>query len=349
MDFEPYFPSVKNKELRTCNSYIEHITRVYRQIENDYTRLLLGKSSQEEFELYANILPRGVFEAGYGIGSKELFEDMYSKLINYYTKVGISSSRELLTAFYYLIHIQRLIDDIIACLDRAMVSYKRLISAIRESIIEQASIPPLNRYDGPNKHADIRSITPKAFDISNHAIDIVVALSTSMDITAKLLSFINGTALATGKFNPPPQILANELHKIKPNIFTESELAIVMNKWFSGPVNKEITIFRNDIIHNTTAMDLRRHCYIGIGNAVNGLNLFYSEIFWRDSDTSGVPIRSMGRSYFTSQRIDIDKKLNQWFEYMLESHERISTELSNILRFPIERAGHELIGLQALR
>jgi hypothetical protein len=169
-------------------------------------------------------------------------------------------------------------------------------------------------------------------------------LATSLDLTAKLVGFVNSTQLNSGRFYPPGQVLISDLSRLKPSLLQKQQLDAIRAIQMDRAIQNQLILFRHDLVHNTTALDLERGFFVGRRTpCINELNLYYSYLPWRDSDANGNPERFFGRSYFAGQSNDMEVAIQGWLCAVTEFVIATSYSLRQALAELADSSTHSLV------
>jgi len=162
-----------------------------------------------------------------------------------------------------------------------------------------------------------------SYQAASAVTSLVISLCSSLDLSAKLVQFINavdGTNLA---YKPARDKQYHEIRKIKPKMLSENVIKGIHRLQELNRAIPEIIQLRNDLIHSTSALELEK-IYVGIGtDEINELPLYYSAQYARDCLESGQPVRFLGRDYFVENKQDIEMKALSWINCVFEYHLKV--------------------------
>lgn len=306
----------------------------------DFYRIwLCGSGDWMVFDRYSSSLPIFYLDFGYGTGSKVDFEKLHAIVVETINRGRLPFGKDLLFAHLMREQLGRICDDIVALIHRASRSLQEILRIQRQVIIESAmSLEQLQT-------TQVLQVNQSSQQIASLVTVACISLCTSLDLAAKLVYFVNENAIPPHKFRPAQGKHFEELKIIKAKGLPADVITKIQKSWeFQKPL-KELIQFRHDLVHSTTALELERKLYVGIGsNEVDNLGLHYSFQPWRDTDETGQPHRSLGRDYFSSQNIDIEWALYVWLNAVIDGHINAGTQLLQFFETAIKTPTHRLSG-----
>jgi hypothetical protein len=120
-----------------------------------------------------------------------MFEQIHHSLLNGSWPGSQMVTKEMLLAYMHHVQIQRICDDIVALICRAVISFQRVLTRLRDVVrdgaaaLEQLSV------------SEVMHLGPLSRQIASDATIVVVSATSSLDIATKLISFVNETRLPT--------------------------------------------------------------------------------------------------------------------------------------------------------
>ena len=238
----------------------------------------------------------------------------------------MTAGRIYITADYlgiYQHHIQlrRICSDIMALLHRSMRAFYNLLIQQRRIIQEE---------DWARERLQITEIVhtgPKSYDAASAATICAISLCTSLDLSSKLIHFLNRCARPAVRFRAAQGKHFSDLSNLRAETLPQ-HLVVQLKQRAAAITNVAALVqMRHDLIHSTTALELER-VFVGYETAqVNNLPLHYTELHWRDCDVDGQPERFLGRDYFTSKNTDMEAQLFHWIKAVSDYHIDVGAKL----------------------
>lgn len=310
------------------------------RIPDSYRIWLAGRGDHQLFDAKRNLLPLAYFEAGFGTGAREVFEEIHTEMMRKKeSPEAVAIPREMLMAFLQHVQLQRLCDDQLALVDRAVKAFQRVLFLMREAVRRNANaIEQLQA-------SEIEHAGPLAAEIATYVTVAVISVVSSMDLMTRFVSFVNDTDLPSAKFRPTGTTYYADLSTLRAKTLPLDVLDRIRQAWSSRPSLLGLVQFRHDLIHSTTALEIERKVYIGIGTPqVNSLSLHYAQIPARDCADNGQPLRFLGREYFTAQGRNMDEVLQAWLVDAVEAHGVTAREVRAFIDAARATATHTLPG-----
>lgn len=311
------------------------------RIPDSYRIWLAGRGDHQVFDAKRSFLPLAYAEAGFGAGACEVFEEIHTEMMKHQEgqPEAIAIPREMLMAFLHHVQLRRLCDDQLALVDRAVKSFQRVLFLMREAVRRNAhAIPQLGV-------PEIEHTSPLAAEIATYVTVAVTSIVSSMDLMTRFVAFVNDTDLPPTKFRPTGTTYYADLSTMRAKTLPLDVLDRTRQAWSSRPSLPELVQFRHDLIHSTTALEIERKVFIGIGTQqVNSLPLHYTQIPARDCGPNGQPLRYLGREYFTAQGRNMDEVLQMWLVDAVEAHAATAREIRTFIDTARITATHQLPG-----
>jgi len=299
--------------------YISHI---------DYSFLnsILAPAEKDRFQSLLGLFPLAYSECGYGEGSKEIFESIHNQFKEVCSDEAIPLNDSDLTVFLIKSQVSRICSDIMSLLNRAINGYSNLLIAQRDCINEShTALHQLNV-------SEIVHSGQSSYRVATEITSLVISLCTSLDLSAKLIQYINSIKPEKLSFKGARDKQHHEVRNI-PSIFFPSEFIQDITTLQSTTVElPELIQFRNDLIHSTSAIELEK-IFVGIGHKeINDLPLYYSAQYSRDCLDNGQPHRYLGRDYFSSTQLDIEVKTLSWINSVISYHLEVGKKIYEHLK-----------------
>lgn len=290
--------------------YIAHI---------DYAFLasLVGEKEREHYQSILGLFPIGYLDCGYGDGSKDVLEFIHRKFQESCEDEGFPIQEKDLALFLTTNQVKRICNDIMSLMNRSISSFADLLRCQRTCIAK--SHKAIDQLDSK----EIIHHGHDSYQAASAVTSLVISLCSSLDLSAKLIQFINAVDGTNLVYKPARDKQYHEVRKIKPKMLNEKVLDDIRRLQASNREIPEIIQFRNDLIHSTSALELEK-IYVGIEtNEINELPLYYSAQYARDCLDSGQPVRFLGRDYFVENKQDIEMKTLSWINCVFEYHLKI--------------------------
>jgi hypothetical protein len=310
------------------------------RVPDSYRIWLCGSGNVASFDAARSFLPIAYSEAGWGHGSKKTFESIHESLLSGSWPGSRAVTKEMLFAYMHHVQLQRICDDLVALLSRAIASFQRVLGGLRRAV--RAGTEALEQLGV----SEVVHTGPLSYQIAADATLAVVSATSSLDIATKLVALINETRLPPTRFRGASGRQYHELGGLKTITLPSSVLSAIHSAYSSRRGIPEMIQFRHDLIHSTTAIELERTLYVGREtDVVNALPLYYAELPWRDVGPNGQPDRFLGRDYFTSQRRDFDAALHSWLADVIQAHADMSRVLLAFFADERRSPRHQLPGI----
>jgi hypothetical protein len=284
------------------------------KVEHQFKRIFLSAEEIQQFSNKTCYLPVAYLDAGYGDGTMKIFEKIHKETIDE-CRLGESPINEQ-ELNYFLIFNQtsRICQDIKALIHRSITSFERILK-LQRMCIQQSQEQP---KDAPP--VEFIHLGPTTYSLSSSVTQLVVSLCSSLDVSSKLLNYINSTQIDSNAFKPAKGKLFSDVRNIKSENITDSGLKIIKIRSDSSKNIRELFQLRHDLIHSTTAIELEK-IYVGYGTEeVNSSALHYSAQYARDCLENGQPVRFLGRDYFVESKLDIEGKCLEWITEVIDYH-----------------------------
>ena len=310
------------------------------RIPDSYRLWLCGRGARHKFDATLAILPAAYLDSGWGRGTRTVFEEIHTRMLNGSLPQSKYITKDMLLARIHHLHLKRMCDDLLALVTRALGALHRVLRLVRKAIREQSGV--LVDLDGN----ELIHTGPLSHEIATWITTAVTSATTSLDVLTKLVAFINDTELPPGRLRPARGLHFSGLSKLRPKALAASDLRAIQDAWEHKDSLKELIHWRHDLVHNTTALEVERSLYIGFGTAcINDLPLHYSQIHARDVDGTGQPIRYLARDYFTAQDRDIEVALHAWCDDVISGHATTARILHDFIERQRKNAQHSLDGI----
>lgn len=289
---------------------------------------ILEQSDKKKFKLKMALFPLAYTECGYGDGSKEALELIHNKFKEYCSTDDSPVSDQDLYVFLITTQVERICSDIMSLLNRAITAYSNLLNTQRICI--EKSRTALTQL----KTSEIVHCGNYSYQSATEITALVISLCSSLDLSAKLIQYINSIAPDNLAFKAARDNQHHEVKKITSKFFPAQFIDNIVQLQAKVGNLPELTQFRNDLIHSTSAIELEK-IFVGIGSSeINDLPLYYSAQYSRDCLDSGQPHRFLGRNYFTDGQFDIEVKALSWLNtvihYQLEVGRKIHAHLVSV-------------------
>lgn len=295
-------------------------------IEYSLERYLMTAEELDSYHAFSKYLPMEYFDFGNGDGTKEEMEDADKRFRLLVENDDVPFNDKFLNRWLIVNEINRICSDIASLIIRAIRAFINLLGIQRRCIINNSvAMEQLNcqeiRHSGAESHKASTAATTSA-----------ISLCTSLDLSSKLVHYLNSISVDQPKFKPASGKHFSDLKSMQSkNIPNNSCLKI---KEILDRIDGlgELIQFRHDIVHSTSAIELEK-VYIGKGTPeVNGLPLYYSSQPWRDCQINGQPVRYLGRSYFTGDKTDIESRIYSWILSVISAHVEVGKSINNYLK-----------------
>ncbi|MDT3776690.1 hypothetical protein PJI16_03840 [Nitrospira sp. MA-1] len=287
--------------------YVSNLTDQFRYWQ-------VGTTSVSTFDLLSRLLPNGYFHLGFGEGSREQLEEI-DNMVHSAAKTGqVPFTSEYIAIRLSHIQLIRICSDLMSLMQRAINAFAELLAIQRATIKNEywAAVQmdtPEIVHTGPSSYKAATSITY-----------CVISLCTSLDISSKLVHFLNGCSRPILRFKNVQSKHFSDLSKMRATVLPMELVERVVARGKNERQFSSLTQLRHDLVHSTTILEMEK-IFIGFQTGeVNELPLHYSHMPWRDCLVSGQPVRYLGRDYFTSKGVDIEWQLLAWILSVIDYH-----------------------------
>lgn len=285
--------------------------------------------NREEIESYRSIVwlfPIGYLEYGYGDSSKFALEHIHSNFKKLCNDESFPIQERDLELFLVTNQVKRICNDIMSLISRSISAYTELLRCHRKCIAKSyQAIEQLESKEIIHRGND-------SYQAASAVTSLVISLCSSLDLSAKLIQYINSIDISNISFKAARDKQYHEVKKIKSNFISDEALNNIIGFQKSNTDIPEIIQFRNDLIHSTSAIELEK-IYVGIEtDETNDMPLYYSAQYARDCLDSGQPVRFLGRDYFVEGKVDIEVKALSWIHKVFEYHISVAKELHSYLK-----------------
>jgi len=204
-----------------------------------------------------------------------------------YKKIYKHLSEEQLIRFINYQDINKIYDSINITMARAIESYKTLLISIEDSLKERKKL--LQTY----KKEEFNIVDKNILDAVSFCI---INLCSTLDLMGKMKVYINLlNKYGTSKIIKMKLIKSNSSYK---NLIEIPSLKVdIKDKDLNALVD-----IRNDIIHNSSTIDIEKHMYIEVMNIKNSQQFIIFNLFFRDYDEYGRKIEFYGDVYQVEQK-----------------------------------------------
>lgn len=321
----------KFKWLELEKYYVARLTDNFRYWQ-------VGSKVVPTFDRLSYVLPSIYFDYGFGEGSRDDLERI-DKLINAQAEAGkVPFTKQYVAIKLAHMQLMRICSDLMSLVHRSIRAFGDLLSVQREVINQEwwAAV----QMGAP----EIMHTGPKSYKAATYVTTCVISLCSSLDISSKLVHFLNGCHRPIERFRSAQGKHYSDLAKLKPSSLPVELLEKIVG---FGENEKEflaLTQLRHDLVHSTAAIEMEK-IYVGYNTGeVNELPLHYSYMPWRDCLESGQPQRYLGREYFTSSGVDIEWQLLLWIHSVIKYHLCVGAELYEFFKSnTVDDAGASLL------
>jgi hypothetical protein len=312
----PSFSSFRWFELEKY--YVARLTDHFRYWQ-------VGAQLVPTFDMLSHVLPTPYFEYGFGEGAKDDLEEI-DKLINSKAEAGEAPFTKQYVAIKLAhMQLQRICSDLMSLVNRAISAYVELLLIQRATIKEEYwSAAHMNA-------SEIVHTGPKSYKAATSVTICVISLCSSLDISTKLVNFLNGCQRPLDRFRSAQGKHFSDLPKIRPSSLSLEHVHEIVNLGENEKEFPSLIQLRHDLIHSTTVLEMEK-IYVGYQTGeVNGVPFHYSYMPWRDCSETGQPLRYLGRDYFTAGGVDIEWQLLIWIEAVVRYHLAVGATLYEFL------------------
>jgi hypothetical protein len=274
----------------------------------------VGRESVQTFDMFSYVLPMAYFDLGFGVGDRDTLEKI-DKKVNALAETGKAPfTRDYLAIRLSHMQLERICSDLMSLMHRAIQAFVDLLAIQRVTIKEEYWSAA--HLDSP----EIIHTGPKSYKAATSITICVISLCTSLDISSKLLHFLNACSRPVMRFRNYQGKHFSDLPKMKPFMLPADLIAKIVHHGDNVDHLSSLIQLRHDLTHNTAALEMEK-LYVGYQTGeINELPLHYSYMPWRDCSENGQPSRYLGREYFTSQGEDIEWQLLAWIRVVVDYH-----------------------------
>lgn len=282
---------------------------------------ILEHSCKEHFHSVMAYFPIAYTECGSGAGSKQNLELIHNEFKESCSTDGCLVSEQDLNVFLITKQVERICSDIMSLLNRAIFAYSNLLNTQRNCIDKSRSA--LVQL----KTSEIVHSGKYTYQSATEITSLVISLCSSLDLSAKLIQYINSIVPEKLAFKAARDQQHHEVKKNKSKFFSTQFIDNIVRLQATVGNLPELIQFRNDLIHSTSAIELEK-IYVGLGGAeINDLPLYYTAQYSRDCLDSGQPYRFLGRDYFTDGQLDIEVKALSWINTVIHYQLEVGKEI----------------------
>jgi hypothetical protein len=279
----------------------------------------VGTDRVDTFDALCMLLPNAYLDLGFGSGSRAELEEI-DRMTNEAAESGNAPFTKQLIAIR-LAHLQlgRICSDIMSLIHRSIRAFLNVLALQRLIIRDEAwSLQRLNARE-------IIHSGRKSYRFATDVTFCVISLCTSLDLSSKLIHFLNGCPRPVVRFKAPQGKHFSDLPKMKAATLPTKLVADLVSR---SEANEFLSLIqmRHDLVHSTAALEMEK-VYVGYGTGVKELPLHYSSIPWRDCTETGQPDRYLGRDYFASSGVDIEFQLLAWLRAAISFHLHVGDAL----------------------
>lgn len=269
---------------------------------------------------------------GYANGSKENLEFVHNNFLKQCNKENSIVVEEDLNIFLVINQVRRICNDIMSLIQRSITYYVGLLDSQRNCIIKSHKL--IHQFEEIDELSTSEIIYrgSDTYSIASDITSLVVSICSSLDLSAKLIHFINNINSSKIEYKKVWDKQYHEIKKLKPNLISAKTLDNIVQIGSNDSQINELIQFRNDLIHSTSVIELER-IYVGFEtDEIKKLPLYYSAQYARDTLDSGQPVRFLGRDYFTKDKVDIEVKAFEWIQSVLDYHVKVGDYLNSYLK-----------------
>ncbi|MDV6343809.1 hypothetical protein [Nitrosomonas sp. Is37] len=324
------FSSFKWFELEKY--YVARLTDYFRYWQ-------VGQNNVSVFDMLTHGLPTAYIDAGFGEGTRDELEKV-DKFVNAKAEFGVLPfTNQYLAIKLSHVQLRRICSDLMSLIHRAITAFVELLKIQRKTIMEEC---------WSAEHMGVPEIVhtgPKSYRTATSVTICVISLCSSLDISSKLIHFLNSCASPIVRFRGAQGKHYSDLQKMRPISLPENLVKGIVERITREKEFHSLIQLRHDIVHSTTALEMEK---IYVGNKtgeVNELPLCYSFMPWRDCLESGQPLRYLGRDYFVGYGMDIEWQLLNWIRAVIDYHLFVGAALYGFLTSNLaEDTGVQLVG-----
>lgn len=302
------------------------------QIDDSLLGYLLNSEEKSRYHKISVTFPIGYIDSSYTDASKETLEFMHNNFLKQCNTENSIVVEEDLNIFLVINQVSRICHDIMSLIQRSITYYVGLLDSQRNCIIKSHKL--IHQFGEIDEFSTSEIIYrgSDSYSVASAVTSIVVSLCSSLDLSAKLIQFINDINSSKVEYRKVRDKQYHEIRKLKPNLISGQVLDNIVQLQNTNNQIPELTQFRNDLIHSTSVIELER-IYVGFETEeIKKLSLYYSAQYARDTLGSGQPVRFLGRNYFTKEKVDIEVKTLEWIQSVLDYHVKVGDYLSSYLK-----------------
>ncbi len=295
-------------------------------LDNSFLACLVNKDELKRYWSTLNYIPIAYLECGYGDGSKSVLEHIHTNIQKLCKNDDFLIRKSDLELFLVNNQVKRICKDIMSLISRSLAAYTELLINHRRCIYKSfQAIEQLNSKEIIHRGQD-------TYKAASDVTSLVISLCSSLDLSAKLVQYINSINTSDISFKTAKDKQYHEVKKISPNFLPKEVLDNILSFQRLNNNFSEIIQLRNDLIHSTSAIELEK-IYVGSETSeINNMPLLYSAQYARDCLDSGQPIRFLGRDYFVEEKVDIDVKTLSWIHKIFGYHISVAKEIHCYLK-----------------
>ncbi|WP_440463716.1 hypothetical protein [Psychrobacter sp. ASPA161_6] len=302
------------------------------QIDNSLLDSLLNSEEKNRYHRISVTFPIGYIDTSYTDASKETLEFMHNNFLKQCNTENSIVVEEDLNIFLVINQVSRICNDIMSLMQRSITYYVGLLDSQRNCIIKSHKL--IHQFGEIDEFstAEIIYRGSDSYSIASAVTSLVISLCSSLDLSAKLIHFINNINSSKIEYKKVWDKQYHEVKKLKPNFISGQVLDNIVQLQNTSNQIPELTQFRNDLIHSSSAIELER-IYVGFETEeIKKLPLYYSAQYARDTVDSGQPVRFLGRNYFTKEKVDIEIKALEWIQSVLDYHVKVGDHTNSYLK-----------------
>lgn len=323
--------SMKDIMSRTYSTTFRwfEIEKYYAVKISDLFRIWQYGNDFKRFDEETMLIPPFYSDFGHGVGDRLEFIKVHELLEKKLSKNELYFGSKTFYVYLAFMQVNRICSDILALLDRAIQSFYEILILERECIKENASTLSHESFVYTNEIVHTGLLTYK---ISSAATNLVISLCSSLDLSSKLIFFLNDCEIPTPRFKSARGKHFSDRFKIKPKNLDTEFIANYNNIWNNHQSLKSLIQFRHDLIHNTAALELEK-LYIGFQtDQIKEFPIYYSYVPWRDCDENGQPDRFLGREFYIGKNENFEIQAFKWLNEIIDSHIQTGTLVVNYFR-----------------
>lgn len=302
------------------------------QIDASLLDSLLDSEEKNRYHRISVAFPIGYVDSSYTDASKETLEFIHNNFLKQCNKENSIVVEEDLNIFLIINQVRRICNDIMSLIQRSITYYVGLLDSQRNCIIKSHKL--IHQFEEIDELSTSEVIYrgSDSYSIASDITSLVVSICSSLDLSAKLVQFINDINSSKIEYKKIRDKQYHEIKKLKPNLVPSEVLDTIVQLQDNNSQIPELIQFRNDLIHSTSAIELER-IYVGFEtDEIKKLPLYYSAQYARDTLDSGQPVRFLGRDYFTKDKVDIEVKAFEWIQSVLDYHVKVGDYLNSYLK-----------------